>query len=482
VKLFLSILAIIIIAILSISSIYFLSPSNEGNGDDECPIFDTITGDITGKKGDIITIKVTFSDNIEVTDATVYYKTASDAEWITTSILSGKFEIQLNNQDNLHYFVTINDAAGNGPVGNPSIDGSVYYMIKVMEDDENGDEEYIRKVFVEEGSFTTCNYCPMVAEMLYDLYSSGNYNFYYVTLIRTNEKAAARLDNEYNLYGLPTVFIDGGYKVLMGGAHAKSDYAQAIRDAEYRNVPDIQLKVTAEYDNNTNELFCSANIKNLEEENYNGRLRVYLTEKISRWSGPKGEPYHFGFYDFIINKEISIDGNTNSSFNETIDISNLDPANLMVIAAVFNSEKNQAFSDPPKNNYPFDAYYADAADGSELLEGVNLPPTVGFILPEIGKLHILGNPSYDFKYHKNTVLVGRAKIVAEVYDDSGVEKVEFFIDGDYFGKDTEEPYEFSFRSIKLIKRIVGKHTLRVKVFDDEGKTGENSMEVITFFL
>ena len=41
------------------------------------PTIDTITGDITGKKGEIITIHVTFSDNIEVTNATIYYRTAT---------------------------------------------------------------------------------------------------------------------------------------------------------------------------------------------------------------------------------------------------------------------------------------------------------------------------------------------------------------------------------------------------------------------
>lgn len=473
---------VIIIGILILSSSYFFFPTTEENGDDDDPTIDTITGDITGKKGDIITIKVTFSDNVNVTKATIHYKTTSDANWISNSILSGRFEIELNYQDNLHYYVTIDDAAGNGPIGDPSADGSVYYTINIIEGDDNGNEEYIRKVFLEEGSFTTCKYCPMVAGMLYELYSSGDYNFYYVTLIRSNEKAAARLDNEYNLYGLPTVFVDGGYKVLMGGGHEKSDYAQAIRDAEYRIVPDIELKVTAEYENDTNELFCYANLKNNEDKDYNGRLRVYLTEKISRWSGPEGEPYHFGFYDFLINKEISVDGNTNSSFNVTRDISDLDPANLMVIAAVFNSEKNPTFSDPPYNKYPFDAYYADAADGSELLEGENLPPTVGFSLPQIGKLHILGTPIYDFRYHKNTVLVGYSKIVAEVHDDSGIEKVEFFIDGDLVGEDTEDPYEFSFRKVDLIKRFVRKRIISAIVYDDEGKTGENSMEVITFFL
>jgi len=223
-------------------------------------------------------------------------------------------------------------------------------------------------------------------------------------------------------------------------------------------------------------------VKNKEQNTYNGRLRVYLTEKISKWSGPEGDPYHFGFLDYLINKDISINGNKNDSFEETRDLSDLDPENLMVMAAVFNSEKNQGYSDPPNNKYPFDAYYADAADGSELLSGGNLPPTVGFSLPQIGKLHILGFPIFDFLFHKKTVLIGRTKMVAKAHDDSGIEKVEFYINGNLVSEDTEAPYEYPFRKVKFLKRFVRKHTLSVIAYDNEGKTGNGEVEVIAFFL
>jgi hypothetical protein len=482
VKLNLKILTtLLIIVILLLSSIYIIYFPNDDNSDNERPSIGDVTGDISGKKGEVITIYATFSDNIEVTKAKLYYRTNTDTEWISKSILSGKVDISLDSNNNIYYYITVDDAAGNGPVGKPSNDGSTYFTISVFEDD--GDDEYVRNVFIEEGSFTTCTYCPIVAEILYELYTSGDYNFYFVTLIRSNEKAVDRLDNEYNIYGLPTVYVDGGYKVLLGGGHEKSEYAQAIRDAEYRNTPDIRLTLEAKYDNNTDRLICNVLIDNKEDETYNGRLRVYLTEKISRWSGPKGEPYHFGFLDYLTNQEISINKNANTTFNETRDISKMDPENLMVIAAVFNSEKHQTYSNPTDKKNRFDAYYADAAEGSELIEGGNLPPTVGISLPETGKLHLLGKPIYEFRLLDNTILIGKSKIVAEAEDDSGIEKVEFYIDGNLVGEDTEEPFEYSFRKIKLLKRFVRKHTINVIAYDDEGKTGTSeSIEVITFFL
>ena len=473
----LKILLTIIIVIILTSSVYIILFTNKENVDNKLPEINSITRDISGKIGDTITIQVTFSDNIAVTSAILYYKTTTDNEWKSKSILNGSIDLLLDSNTNLNYYVTVDDAAGNGPIGDPSIDGSSYYTITVHEKDRNDDSEYIRNVFVEEGALTNCKFCPIVAKWLYELYSSGDYNFYFVTLVGKEEKAANRLYNEYNLWGLPTVFIDGGYKVLLGGGHEKSEYAQAIRDAEYRSTPDIQLTVNTEYDNNTNKLIYNVLVENKEDKTYNGRLRVYLTENISRWSGPEGDPYHFGFIDYLVNEDISINGNKNATFQETRDISELDPENLMVIGAVFNSEKKQGYSDPPNNRYPFDAYYADAADGSELLSGGNLPPSVGFSVPKVGYLHIMGIPIWDFILHKNIVLIGRTKIVAEAYDDSGIEKVQFYIDEKLVNEDTEAPYEYSFRKVKFLKRVVRKHTLSVIAYDDEGKTGTNSIEV-----
>ena len=104
------------------------------------------------------------------------------------------------------------------------------------------------------------------AKMLYELYTSGDYDFYLVTLVKKNEIASNRLDNEYNLFGLPTVFIDGGYNVIMGGAHEKPVYAQAIREAESRDVPKIMIKVLAEYDNATNKLESTVFVKNMDDQ------------------------------------------------------------------------------------------------------------------------------------------------------------------------------------------------------------------------
>ena len=369
-------------------------------------------------------------------------------------------------------------------------------------DDENGNDtdegenneteyqEFIHTVFIEEGTATWCEYCPNVAKILYELYKSGEYNFYYVSLIQDkNTKAKKRLTEDYNIVGYPTVYIDGGYRVLVGGGNEKSEYAKAIHDAESRELPEIRVTVSAEYNENTRELTTTILLENNETKIYNGHLRVYLTEIKSRWVNKYDDgtkPDHFGFLDYIKNEKISIDSKRNTTISDKrkiseFAVSDLAPEELMIVAVIFSSESVKADSYPDGDGGEFDAYYADAADATEVVEGGNIPPTVGISLPEAGKLHILGRPILETLF-KNTILIGKTTIAANVEDDSGIEKVEFYIDGKLKNTDTEEPYEYTFRKVKLLKRIVRKHAITVIAYDNEGKTKTVSIDVIAFFL
>ncbi len=101
--------------------------------DDEPPSIETVTGDTTGTTGDTTTITATFSDNIGVTTATFHYRTSAGS-WNTKSILNGSADIDVpsDSTDTWDYYVTVNDAADNGPVRAPSTE---YYTITVTDDD-----------------------------------------------------------------------------------------------------------------------------------------------------------------------------------------------------------------------------------------------------------------------------------------------------------------------------------------------------------
>lgn len=365
------------------------------------------------------------------------------------------------------------------------------------DNEDNGDnnqtvsQDFTHTVFVEEATFTTCQYCPNAAKILHDIYGTGEYNFYYVSLIRDkSKKAESRIIDDYNTIGFPTVYIDGGYEIIGGGDELESTYIKAIQKAESRSVPEIRVNVTAEYNENKSELTTKVLLESNETEKYTGTLKVYLTEIKSRWKniyddGTKSD--HFAFLDYVMDKNISIDAKGNVTHTDKrgideFDVKDLNPEELMIIAVVFSSKSVKKDSFPQlEDSGDFDAYYADAASGTTVVPGGNLPPTVGIKLPEAGKLHILGRPIMKTLF-RNTILIGKTTITANAEDDSSIEKVEFYIDGKLKSTDTEEPYSYSFRKVKLLKRVVRVHTIKVIAYDDEGKTDSASIKAICLFL
>jgi len=361
------------------------------------------------------------------------------------------------------------------------------------DDNDNGDSEFVHSVFIEEASYTSCEPCTKVAKILHDIYESGKYNFYYVSLIQDkSDLAKKRVEEDFNIVGYPVVYIDGGYIVLSGGSVPESDFIKGIRDAEKRKVPEINVNITAEYNENKSELSTNIKIVNNEKEQYTGRLTVYLTEIISRWNQQNSKPYHFAVIDYIKNEKISIDSESEIVIPDKKNITefavkDLDPANLMVVAVIFNSqsEKRDSFAgdfDKENKKGNFNAYFADATSAAFIVPGGNLPPSASISIPEAGKLHIFGRPIYKFKLIHKTIILGKIPIVAEVEDDSGIEKVEFYINGELKETITKMPYEYSYSRVTnnlldLIKKLI----ITIVVYDDEGKTDSASLEVISIF-
>jgi len=471
---------IILIAAILLISVYVIF-FNVEDKDTIAPEIRGITGNTTANAGEVVNISANFTDNVGVTNATIYHRTASANNWSSMSMLNGSVDIfiSLDLIEDLYYYVTIDDAADNGPVGDPSVDGSTYYVVDNSDDENDDDQNSIHYVFVEEGTATDCKNCPIVANILHELYESGKYNFYYVSLVNDRStKAKTRLSDDYDIYGFPTVFIDGGYKVIVGGNNAKSEYEQAILDARSRDAPDIQVTVSAKYDNKTDKLTTEVVVKNNEKETYSGRLKVYLTEIVSQWNGYDGKPYHYGFVDYTINKAISIDANGEKNFSDTQSVSDYDYENLMIMAVVFNSESAGKYVYPDENEHSFDAYYADAVDATKVAEGGNEPPGVGITSPVEGKIYFFNSPILEILGSlRNTFLIGKTTINVYASDDSGIEKVEFYVDGELMETVKSEPYEWVLKISTFKEILPHKHTIEVKAYDDTGKTSSDSIEV-----
>ncbi len=328
--------------------------------------------------------------------------------------------------------------------------------------------DFIHYVFLEAGTTVCCEACAQVADYLNDFFLSGEYPFYYVSLPDDNEKASTHL-NRYNIYGYPTVYFDGGYEVIMGALDWQTVFKEKISSALAREIPEILINTSARWQKNENEIHIDVLIENYDEAMYSGFLRVYLTEIIStQWQGD--QPNRFSFLEFALENEVTIPSQANISKNIILDSKLYDPENLMIFSVLFNSEKHTSYSAPPTTN-PFDAYYADTVAATRVVEGGNLPPEVTIRNPQIGYHHRFGQALRESQLQR-TIVLGRTTIIAEVTDDSSIERVEFYIDEHLMKTITTHPYEWTWHKFAL-----GWKTLEVKAYDETGKSSTAKMDL-----
>jgi len=272
----------------------------------------------------------------------------------------------------------------------------------------NENRDFTHTVFGEFGTATWCGYCKYAHGALIELYGEGQLDFFYVTMVADKNTNANTRCGEYNLYGYPTLWWDGGYEVDVGAGSvesAKTAYTSSINTCGSRSVNNIDLfldvdwmgpnnpipedsgedvQVDAELSWTDSEMDISVSIDNNEGSTYGGTLRVYVNEVETSmgWIDSGGVPYTFPFLDYAWNEDIEI--SSGSSWDDSTtwngkdyddgygnDFGGITQDNTMVIAAVFDDEWHQGYSNPPNGN-PFNAYYVDATAGC--LAGVDTDP------------------------------------------------------------------------------------------------------------
>jgi glutaredoxin len=243
---------------------------------------------------------------------------------------------------------------------------------------------FTHTVFAEDGTEQGCQFCHYAREALDKIFSSGDYPFYYVCMVDDADTHAAARNLEYNIYGFPTVWFDGGYKVNVGGGTGnEAQYRSSINNCGARTVADIDVNLNVTWLGNA-AMDITASVKNNEAARYAGRLRIYVTEVESSmgWHDTTGHPYTFPFLDYAYNGPLTIasgdtwtnlitwDGNNyNDGHGHTF--GSIQYGNIMIIAVMYNNTWHQGYSYPPSSN-PFDAYYVDDAAGFWV--GSNRPP------------------------------------------------------------------------------------------------------------
>ena len=103
-------------------------------------------------------------------------------------------------------------------------------------------------------------------------------------------------------------------------------------------------------------------------------------------------------------------------------------------------------------------------------QGTNVPPEIDIIKP--GKAVYLNNQKVLPRILRLPLSVGSITIEADAKDeDSGIEKVEFHINGKLMGNDTTEPYTYSWMRDRL--RFIHIFFIRVIAYDKDGATAED---------
>jgi thiol-disulfide isomerase/thioredoxin len=477
-------LVAIILVILLTGSLLLMS--NDSSIDTSPPTLNVISKDFSVYQGEQAQIEINFSDNKKVTEATLHYRKETDTKWQTVSIVNKSYSIVIPDDEtkNYHYFVTITDKAGNGPIGQPSTNGSKFYIISVLTSSNSENNITInRAVFIEEATATWCSNCPDAAEIIHSAYEEQNIPFYYVSMVEDeNQKAKNRLENEYNIFGYPTVYMDGGYKVLVGSQNIIDNFISTLQQAANRPTPKIKLTIQSEWNDSRRELQNTIYVKNYQQSAYTGGLKVYISQIKSQWTDYNADSYHFSFLDYSINKDVSISAGENKSFSSKWIASengySVTKENLWIVAVLFDDENHLAYSNPTAQENIFDSYYVDATAATRVTEGT-LPPTIGLKTPKPYNHYIFGREIKN-KLISSTYIIGKMTIETNIESDLPIEKVTFRITGkrtNITSNSATDPYQYEWKTFSF-----GPHTITATVYDKNGGIDSDSIDVWAFIL
>ncbi len=228
--------------------------------------------------------------------------------------------------------------------------------------------DFTHTVFIEDASTTWCPNCPNASRDLYSIYESEQYPFYFVTLLSDVNRIASRRMRALRVYSIPAMYIDGGYSTVIGDV-GEEPYKQAIEDVGYRDVNEIEINTTVNWDGDA-KIMVTATVTNKGDCLYFGILRSYVTEIESRWLDYDGNPFHFGFLDFAINKLIVLGPQKSITKTVTWDgaknhggltFEDITEDNIMVISTVSHWKPHISKND---NNKIYLAFYVDNVTGS----------------------------------------------------------------------------------------------------------------------
>ncbi|KYK21601.1 hypothetical protein AYK21_00675 [Thermoplasmatales archaeon SG8-52-2] len=182
---------------------------------------------------------------------------------------------------------------------------TTYEKINEISDNQN----YSHTVFAGVAFTQSCGPCNNWSKNIFDTYMTELYDFEYASMIGYDENGnvlnydAVYWSLNYTIGIFPTTIIDGDFERISGD-HIE-ELPDKLNSCGNRTVANITSNITAILVGNAT-LNITIIIENNEETQYNGYIRVFITEIISRYLTSLGNPFKFGFLDFAFNKNITI--------------------------------------------------------------------------------------------------------------------------------------------------------------------------------
>ena len=321
------------------------------------------------------------------------------------------------------------------------------------------------RVLVEYTTATTCVPCVTASEQLYQIYSANHLDFNYISFVTDkNQKAADRQaelkdTNAPPPYAVPDVFFEGNYTHVLGSQPSTSTYENAINTCYDRAVANLEMSVNVTY---TEDALLNINITVVNNDIgiYNGTLRVYIVEPVSRWNNNAGNPYHFGLLDFIV-RDLNIMNTATISLtwnSVTAGSGVITPGNIMVIASAFNN--GTGFADETASGSPGELF------------------TVKISKPA-NALYIRDQPRLTRLPYFYPIVIGDIIIEAEAFSvSSSILRVVFYVDNTIIGQDFTKPYNCTWDQRSFFKRW---HTIKATAYDSNDHQVSEEIKVLRFF-
>ncbi|WP_455392854.1 Ig-like domain-containing protein [[Eubacterium] cellulosolvens] len=337
-------------------------------------------------------------------------------------------------------------------------------------------------VFAEYFTTGWCVYCPSASSNLKSIYDSKDYDFYFVSMILEDQDSnlisqdARDRADEFGISSFPTVEFEGGYYEVVGGQSDENNYRNAIDACIDREVPDIDIELTAKHKGDA-VIEISTDITNSDASSYSGTLRIYIVEIVSRYLNYDGDYSSYGFLDFALVKDITIQSGNVANEVTTWDgaqvtdelgndFSDIQPDNIIVFATMSNGDRATAMERHQESAMALNLYFIDEAAAAYLTEGAEDDTKE----PEI---EILEPSPFD-------ELSGTIRLEARITDEGTVPNVDYDIDDNgiwtrmYPLGPGDDEY-FAFWDTELVEDCM--HTITVRAIDLGNNKGMESVEV-----